>query len=128
MKHNIAVLVMVLAAAAAAAASTTSATAAAAVSLSEPKGHETGAAEEAAAEKVIRVRRTWPCCDRCGGCATGSDAPECQCHDLVRRCHPSCRSCVRSPLSVEPPLFYCSDRIPGYCRRQCNSGDALQIR
>ncbi|XP_074571053.1 uncharacterized protein LOC141827654 isoform X2 [Curcuma longa] len=124
MKHNIAVLVMVLAAAAAAAASTTSATAAAAVSLSEPKG----AAEEAAAEKVIRVRRTWPCCDRCGGCATGSDAPECQCHDLVRRCHPSCRSCVRSPLSVEPPLFYCSDRIPGYCRRQCNSGDALQIR
>ncbi|KAG6486281.1 Bowman-Birk type trypsin inhibitor-like isoform X1 [Zingiber officinale] len=114
MKHNLAVLVMLLSAAAAAAATAT---------LPELKGHETGAA----AEQAIRVRRTWPCCDRCGGCATGSDAPECQCHDLVRRCHPSCRSCVRSPLSVEPPLFYCSDRIPGYCQRRCNSGDSLQI-
>ncbi|XP_042422003.1 Bowman-Birk type trypsin inhibitor-like isoform X2 [Zingiber officinale] len=105
MKHDLLVLVLALASAAAPAAVLFTTAAAPNTAISEL---------EVAADKTIRVRRTWPCCDRCGGCSINSDLPECQCHDLVRRCHASCRSCVRSPLSVEPPLFQCTDRIPGY--------------
>ncbi|KAG6537244.1 hypothetical protein ZIOFF_002331 [Zingiber officinale] len=136
MKHDLLVLVLALASAAAPAAVLFTTAAAPNTAISElegqrrvsqlttirqasiSSGHETGAVAAAAtavaADKTIRVRRTWPCCDRCGGCSINSDLPECQCHDLVRRCHASCRSCVRSPLSVEPPLFQCTDRIPGY--------------
>ncbi|WOK93796.1 hypothetical protein Cni_G02497 [Canna indica] len=77
-------------------------------------------AEEEAASGP-RWRRTWPCCDRCGGC-TKSNPADCQCQDLVRSCHPSCRSCVRSPLSVEPPMYQCMDRIPNFCQRRCRPG------
>ncbi|THU70062.1 hypothetical protein C4D60_Mb08t21080 [Musa balbisiana] len=79
------------------------------------KGHEEDG--EGVGERS-RQRRTWPCCDRCGGC-TKSTPPQCQCQDTVRSCHPSCRHCVRSPLSVSPPLYQCMDRIPNYCRRRC---------
>ncbi|CAL9159225.1 unnamed protein product, partial [Musa hybrid cultivar] len=70
-------------------------------------------------EETSRHRRKWPCCDRCGRC-TNSVPPQCQCQDLVGSCHPSCRSCVRSPLSVKPAMYQCMDRIPDHCRRRCN--------
>ncbi|XP_042421993.1 uncharacterized protein LOC122009773 isoform X1 [Zingiber officinale] len=114
MKHDLLVLVLALASAAAPAAVLFTTAAAPNTAISELEGAVAAAATAVAADKTIRVRRTWPCCDRCGGCSINSDLPECQCHDLVRRCHASCRSCVRSPLSVEPPLFQCTDRIPGY--------------
>ncbi|URE24410.1 serine threonine-protein phosphatase [Musa troglodytarum] len=82
-------------------------------------GHATGHEEDGGGVgERSRQRRTWPCCDRCGGC-TKSTPPQCQCQDMVRSCHPSCRHCVRSPLSVSPPVYQCMDRIPNYCRRRC---------
>ncbi|RWW13653.1 hypothetical protein GW17_00022612 [Ensete ventricosum] len=82
-------------------------------------GHATGHEEDGGVGERSRQRRTWPCCDRCGGC-TKSTPPQCQCQDMVRSCHPSCRHCVRSPLSVSPPLYQCMDRIPNHCRRRCS--------
>ncbi|XP_008784400.1 Bowman-Birk type proteinase inhibitor D-II-like [Phoenix dactylifera] len=64
--------------------------------------------------------KPWPCCNRCGGC-TRFIPPECQCWDLTRACHPRCKECVRSPLSVEPPLYQCMDRIADYCKIPCKS-------
>ncbi|WOL06951.1 hypothetical protein Cni_G15683 [Canna indica] len=82
------------------------------------EGHGEGAG------KSRHGRRTWPCCDRCGGC-TKSSPQQCQCQDLVRSCHPSCRNCVRSPLSVSPPMYQCMDRIPNFCQRRCSSEPLL---
>ncbi|WOK98277.1 Bowman-Birk type proteinase inhibitor DE-4-like [Canna indica] len=52
-------------------------------------------------------------------------AEQCHCHDLVQSCHPSCRNCVRSPLSVLPPMYQCMDRIPNFCHRRCSSEPLL---
>ncbi|KAM0928093.1 hypothetical protein ACQ4PT_002263 [Festuca glaucescens] len=79
-------------------------------------GH--GDEEQAPAAKA---RREWPCCDNCGAC-TRSIPPQCQCMDAVRgRCHPASRNCVKSALSVNPPVYQCMDRIPNFCQRRCNA-------
>ncbi|KAG8061564.1 hypothetical protein GUJ93_ZPchr0003g16823 [Zizania palustris] len=63
----------------------------------------------------------WPCCDNCGGC-TKSIPPQCQCLDArPAGCHPACKSCVKSSLSVSPPVYQCTDRIPDLCQRRCTA-------
>lgn len=63
--------------------------------------------------------RSWPCCDSCGGC-TKSEPRRCQCLDAAPRgCHPACRDCVKSSLSVDPPVYQCMDRVPNFCHRRC---------
>ncbi|KAF3334595.1 Bowman-Birk type trypsin inhibitor-like protein [Carex littledalei] len=70
--------------------------------------------------QAAKKLRPWPCCNSCGGC-TKSIPPQCQCRDLVRSCHPMCQNCVKSPLSADPPLYQCMDRIPNYCKYSCGS-------
>ncbi|KAG8098802.1 hypothetical protein GUJ93_ZPchr0013g35614 [Zizania palustris] len=63
----------------------------------------------------------WPCCDNCGGC-TKSIPPQCRCLDArPAGCHPACKSCVKSSLSVSPPVYQCMDRIPNFCQRRCSA-------
>uniref|UniRef100_A0ACD6A2I8 Uncharacterized protein n=1 Tax=Avena sativa TaxID=4498 RepID=A0ACD6A2I8_AVESA len=85
----------------------------------QSRGHGGGEGEDTPAAK--ETRRQWPCCDNCGAC-TKSIPPQCQCMDAVRGgCHPACRDCVRSALSVHPPAYQCMDRIPDFCQRRCNA-------
>lgn len=68
--------------------------------------------------------KAWPCCDSCGGC-TKSIPPRCQCMDAAPGgCHPACESCVKSSLSVHPPVYHCMDRIANFCQRRCSPAAA----
>ncbi|XP_066385733.1 Bowman-Birk type trypsin inhibitor-like [Miscanthus floridulus] len=82
-------------------------------------GGEGGGGELASRGKA--AARAWPCCDSCGGC-TKSEPRRCQCLDAVPRgCHPACRDCVKSSLSVDPPVYQCMDRVPNFCQRRCTA-------
>ncbi|KAM0821287.1 hypothetical protein ACQ4PT_043011 [Festuca glaucescens] len=89
----------------------------------QSRGHGGGEGdkEQAPAAKAREAKRQWPCCDNCGAC-TKSIPPQCRCMDAVRGgCHPACRDCVKSALSVDPPVYHCMDRIPNFCQRRCSA-------
>ncbi|KAK1642939.1 hypothetical protein QYE76_060744 [Lolium multiflorum] len=83
--------------------------------------HGEGDGDEEQVSPTKEAKREWPCCDNCGGC-TKSIPPQCQCMDAAPGgCHPACRQCVRSALSVDPPVYQCMDRIKNFCQRRCNA-------
>uniref|UniRef100_A0ACD5X981 Uncharacterized protein n=1 Tax=Avena sativa TaxID=4498 RepID=A0ACD5X981_AVESA len=90
----------------------------------QSRGHGGGESDEEQVPPTKEARRQWPCCDDCGGC-TKSNPAQCRCMDAARGgCHPACRDCVRSALSVDPPVYHCMDRIPNFCQRRCNAAAA----
>ncbi|AQK43835.1 Bowman-Birk type trypsin inhibitor [Zea mays] len=67
------------------------------------------------ASRAKAAARAWPCCDSCGGC-TRPEPPWCQRLDAAPcGCHPACRDCVKSSLSIDPPVYQCMDRVPSFC-------------